>query len=1299
MQRLSRRQSAPALASVTENDALSVSASDDDGECECEKDDEIRKLQARLRAFYWAHDPRQVDKVDEILERHKGKEEAFIQRMHMQFGVRDFSGEVAIDDIYEHERYSYFSFSYGSSFPGHLLPTDRRRWSGLHGTPSSQTREKVEPQLPVNWVWTSSWEIDTESGNCDSDGWTYAFDFTMMNHALKRNGGRKEPRSTDYVRRRRWIRRRQRVARTNALPSTAKPLRRTRTAPSQESEVDDSDDDTGDTGASLQQIEAAATDLSIDDDDGDAGDGDEVDELQGNNQEDALNSPPLSMNNSGRSKLPSLSPSLQSALRPPTQTDQKSGGAAIEAHPLQIFHMDMEKSAIDAAWNLAVKQLETMYTRAKNHETAKKKQWRMKREKMLRQIHLLEKTIASMQTVAQEEERKRRASSSANSSPRGKTSFSLQSPNGGGSPRSPGTDNLKSPRASQHAEAKNAVNVINLAAKMKCAQSKLDALKRLFWHPREKKYTLRFSIDGIFYGLRDFFVETFKSSFHISVNHQTNGAQGITPTCKIVMKGHTVCCGKHVKVTGDKGTRVPKSIWERMYLDTDFEASIYLIYVEDINDGTSTKLRSGSWEFLFNPESTRVELSNFTRRVNGGLDLPEPVVRKLCSDVLSSLVRDLALIYFPQELAVAFDAPPAKLDLEGELEITGLPIDDVMEREIEYISDTTPESPTPSASSAQEENSSTSNLVIAAATQLLSSFLHSDVYMKRIAAALSLSPAQFNLLVALKECGLYPAPYSIKTIATMCEYYSTFFIEEKVASGEDDHIEKLRMVWKQVLELLYIRKMKAAGAGRGVSFAGTAQASSNGNGNSCSPFALFSMDNFFDTIARLTKKPVALQMTVKRLHCSVNALSVVEAVSKLYERLVLGVDFSKPRTGYDSFMYGFRFGRKATVSTAVANVVADATTPKNGASAMLPLDPRLHVQMDAVFRARLKAFSQFFRTLKALLEFVKQNMDHVNAEMVGSLKGSGTDCDVNGSFKDVEYVGPVNAALGVSACFLGLYKVETVALDDGRVGLQVELMLPKAEAAHQKRLRGKSATMSALESVCKFVASDLSTQVMIDVDALLEDHRLRSASNAAEMTAPWSPTKSFARKVETQKTNQRHQAFSFSFDSNANANEVLTSNDNISVTKVNSATSLNAGPFGKLKVAASAFTKLHTNVKSGSFSTRVVPILNWFIAKQLRPLVLKSFPEHIVLFDSVVASSLQWISSAQMELDFDVLAKVFLHNHENDLMFTFCGSPLHPTPIVYKDELFLLPLILHVDDLVNLWIDDRYPPYANPLYF
>ncbi|KAL4103069.1 hypothetical protein PRIC1_006806 [Phytophthora ramorum] len=158
----------------------------------------LESLQARLRAFYWAHDPRKVDRVEEILAKHQGKEEQFVQRVHREFGVRDFSGEEAIDDIYEHQRYSYLSFSWGSSFPGHLLPTDRHQWSGMHGSPSSQTREKVEPQLPVNWKWTSDWVVEKTSCKCDADGWVYALDFTMINYLIKKGEERREPNATDY---------------------------------------------------------------------------------------------------------------------------------------------------------------------------------------------------------------------------------------------------------------------------------------------------------------------------------------------------------------------------------------------------------------------------------------------------------------------------------------------------------------------------------------------------------------------------------------------------------------------------------------------------------------------------------------------------------------------------------------------------------------------------------------------------------------------------------------------------------------------------------------------------------------------------------------------------------------------------------------------------------------------------------------------------------------------------------------------------------------------------------------------
>ncbi|EEY60554.1 uncharacterized protein PITG_13273 [Phytophthora infestans T30-4] len=998
----------------------------------------MERWRSRLRAFYWAHDPRKVDRVVDILANHRGKEEAFLQRVHREFGVRDFSGEEAIDDIYEHQRYSYLSFSWGSSFPGHLLPTDRHQWSGLHGSPSSQTRTKVEPQLPVNWNWTSDWVVDKTSCKCDADGWVYALDFTMINYLVKKGEERSEPNATDYVRRRRWVRTRRRH-----------------------------------------------------------------------------------------------------------------------------FSMGLDKVAFDAAWKSAVQDLEQVYLWSKEQRAKTKQKWGVKKEKIKRQMHLLEKTIVSMQAVALEEEQKRQQERAHKATP---TEASMDSP----------------------------TNAVNLAARMHCAQSKLDALRRFYWHPREKGYSLRFSIDGIFYGLRDFFVESFAGSYSIQISHQTNGAQGITPTCKISMKGHTVCCGKHVKVVGEKGTRIPKSIWDSMYMDSDFEASINLIYVEDIEDQSA--VGQGRWEFLFSPEATYVELINFTRRVKGGMDLPEPMVRKLCSNVLSSLIRDLTLLYFPSELALAFNLPPAKLDLKGEIKITGLSIDHVMEKELKEMdlhaireeqakqklreqagqanggdgNTTRPSSPIKDAASA-------------AALMFSSLLTGSNKEMQAIAEVLHLSLPQFNLLIALKNSSLFPATYSFRSLASMYN------------DGErETQDERLRATWKRVLELL------------------------------------FDIDKLFDTIKRLSKKPASVQVSVKHFYSTLNALNVVEALTKLYERIVLGIDYSKPRTGADGFIYGIRLGRKATVHPAMAKAAAAAAASAavNSDGEMHPvgsppvLDLRRYRPAEVSFRTRVQAFSNFWQTLKKVIEFVRENVDDVSAELAGSVRGTGEDCELNGSFKDADYRGPLSMGLAVPPCFLGFYRAEMVTLGNDRVGMQQ--------------------TVKALEPVGRVMLADLSTEVLLDLDALIAREEERDDANVPLPSTPRA--------------------------------------------------------LGQLNVSTSEFTKLHTTAKAGSFMLRLLSIADYLFTHYVQPHIMKAFPQHQVLFDTAKRNIMALLQSPKLELDFDIMARAFIHE-DKSLMLTCCGSPLHPTPMTFKDEVNLLDIILQVDDLVNIWIDDRYPPYSNPLYF
>jgi len=77
--------------------------------------DETRE---RLVQFYSVHNPQKLSEVECLLDKYDGKEDVLLQRMHLKYGVRDFQSLVAVDDIYEHERYSFLLFSWGSSYPG-----------------------------------------------------------------------------------------------------------------------------------------------------------------------------------------------------------------------------------------------------------------------------------------------------------------------------------------------------------------------------------------------------------------------------------------------------------------------------------------------------------------------------------------------------------------------------------------------------------------------------------------------------------------------------------------------------------------------------------------------------------------------------------------------------------------------------------------------------------------------------------------------------------------------------------------------------------------------------------------------------------------------------------------------------------------------------------------------------------------------------------------------------------------------------------------------------------------------------
>ncbi|OQR91289.1 hypothetical protein ACHHYP_04810 [Achlya hypogyna] len=187
-------------------------------------------LRARLEAFYTDVNPAKVGEIDKLLDRYAGKEQELLQAMHRKYGVRDLASDVAVDEVYENERYSFLTMGFGSSFPGHLTLLDRKRYSMSHGSPSSQVFETVEPPLPKSadddyeWAWTGPWEIDANYVPCDRDGWTYAFDFSNFSPMLLKDEGRATPGMTDYVRRRRWMRTRVKVPVQRPIAEDEQPV-------------------------------------------------------------------------------------------------------------------------------------------------------------------------------------------------------------------------------------------------------------------------------------------------------------------------------------------------------------------------------------------------------------------------------------------------------------------------------------------------------------------------------------------------------------------------------------------------------------------------------------------------------------------------------------------------------------------------------------------------------------------------------------------------------------------------------------------------------------------------------------------------------------------------------------------------------------------------------------------------------------------------------------------------------------------------------------------------------------------
>ena len=71
----------------------------------------------------------------------------------------DGAGEGAVvEEAFENSRYMP-TLGWGSSFPGHMLPTDRRHWSRIDGSNSKDNLHDLV-YLPPGWAWHGPWRTD-----------------------------------------------------------------------------------------------------------------------------------------------------------------------------------------------------------------------------------------------------------------------------------------------------------------------------------------------------------------------------------------------------------------------------------------------------------------------------------------------------------------------------------------------------------------------------------------------------------------------------------------------------------------------------------------------------------------------------------------------------------------------------------------------------------------------------------------------------------------------------------------------------------------------------------------------------------------------------------------------------------------------------------------------------------------------------------------------------------------------------------------------------------------------------------
>lgn len=129
-----------------------------------------------------------------------------------------------VEEVFESERWQPF-VGWGSTYPGHFLPHEQRRWCNRDRNLTSQKFEDmVDEKPPDGWTWHGEWMVDMGGrvvDTVDAKGWYYAIDFPMMSFPPDAGSAQ-----VGYwcCRMRRWVRIRTRVVTESANQSRSAPI-------------------------------------------------------------------------------------------------------------------------------------------------------------------------------------------------------------------------------------------------------------------------------------------------------------------------------------------------------------------------------------------------------------------------------------------------------------------------------------------------------------------------------------------------------------------------------------------------------------------------------------------------------------------------------------------------------------------------------------------------------------------------------------------------------------------------------------------------------------------------------------------------------------------------------------------------------------------------------------------------------------------------------------------------------------------------------------------------------------------